>query len=159
MIKKLAVLGIATIGGLGLIGMGAGAAFASPSVGVAATAVCTSATAQLAAQAPALAGATALASNATSAATAANTTVGTDEGAYVNAAMAVVNDADTIGTLPQQITADTITFNNSVTAFVNAVVASSAANVASFNATNVVTQLGLQKDVLGSFISDTCPAL
>jgi len=157
MIKKLAVLGIATIGGLGLIGMGAGTAFASnPAPGTAATAVCTSATSQLASQAPALASAGAVASNASGIAATNLAAVGTSETAYVGAAMAVVNDADTSGTLPQQVTADTITFNNSVTAFVNAVVASSAANVTSFNATNALNQLTLQSSVLNNFKNATC---
>jgi hypothetical protein len=152
--KKFLAIGITTLGGFGLLGLGATAASASI-IPTAKSAVCTSATSQLAAQAPALASAGATKGNTATALSTANGTVASSSTDYVTTAMVVINDVDNLA-LPQQLLADTTTFNHAVTTFVNSVVAESNASVADFNAGKVLSQLNLQAGVLSGLISASC---
>jgi hypothetical protein len=151
--KKFLAIGITTLGSFGLLGMAATSA--SATTVTARSQVCTSATNQLASLTVPLATATATANVDGTAADNATSAVGTAETAYINAAFVVVNDVDTSASAGQQAV-DVGLFNTSVTNFVNAVVASSRANVTFFGAQAAVTQLNLQSKVLNDMINESC---
>jgi hypothetical protein len=155
--KKFLAIGITTLGGFGLLGMGATTASATTAP-TAHQLVCTSAGNQLIALQTPLAAATANQTNNTGpAAATALAAVGTAEATYITDAFVVIDGVDSTppATAPQQA-ANVSAFNSAVTAFVNAVVASSAANVADFNAKAQVTQLTLQHTVLTDMQTQAC---
>lgn len=154
--KKFLAIGITTLGGFGLLGMGATAASATTSP-TAHQLVCTSAGNQLITLQTPLAQANANKASTSAAATTASAGVASAESTYISDAFVVINGVDSTppATAPQQA-ANVSAFNTSVTSFVNAVVASSAANVADFNATTALTQLNLQHTVLTDMQTQAC---
>jgi hypothetical protein len=153
--KKFIAIGITALGSFGLIGLGSTAAMAAPTAGSAEATVCTSAGNQLNSLLTPLGSATTAAATTAATKATANAAVPTAEAAYVTAAMQVIDDVDAAATTAV-INADTLLFNSSITSFVNTVVASSAANVADFNAQAALTQLQLQKTTLLDLQSIAC---
>jgi GTP:adenosylcobinamide-phosphate guanylyltransferase len=147
--KKFLAIGITTLGGFGLLGLGATAASAATIVPPTAhELVCTSAAAQLNSLLSPLAAANSAEGAASTVAGNAQNAVVTAEQTYVADALKVITDTDTATTPAPVLTADISLFNTSITDFVSAVVASSAANVTEFKAEALVTQLNLQQTVL-----------